>query len=158
MSSLIFCTDETQALMATDTLATSYDGQPGYFTSKASILPHLRMMIAGTGTAGFLDRWFVVINASAVRGIDNLNEHSPGYLATMWSAYKLEIAIPDDLTTTVYHFGFSEKTGLIHSYAYRSATGFQSELLRYGTAQKPECSLPDDYRFPQDIEKMMDEQ
>ena len=62
MSSLIFYTDEKQALVATDTLATYQDGAPSHFTTKAFPLPHLCMIIAGTGSAGFSDSWFHFIN------------------------------------------------------------------------------------------------
>ena len=41
MSSLIFRTEREQVLVATDTLATSSDGKPGFFTTKAFIVPHL---------------------------------------------------------------------------------------------------------------------
>src|ERR1700677_4694446 len=120
MSSLIFHTEENQVLVATDTLAVSTDGQPFMFTTKAFVVPRLKMIIAGTGLHGFLGRWFVRINdALVVRGIDNLNYHTPGNLARMWSRDKQEFSLPDSATTTVYHFGFSETTGSIRSLVYR---------------------------------------
>ena len=157
MSSLIFHTEESQVLVATDTLATSPDGQPFMYTTKAFILPHLRMIIAGTGAGGFLGRWFVLINDGlVVRGINHLDYHTQRNLAAMWTRYKQEISFPDSITTTVYHFGFSEETGLIHSFAYRSANDFQSQRReQYGLGVKPECPVPDNYRLPQDIPKMM---
>lgn len=145
--------------MATDTLAVSPDGRPLCFTTKALILPHLKMIVAGTGAGGFLDRWYLQTNSRmAVRGIDHLNYHAPSNLSAIWSGYKEEFSVPEKLTTTVYHFGFSEVTGLIHSYAYRSTNSFQSELLPYGLAVKPACTVPSDPRLPDDIRKMMDEQ
>lgn len=158
LSSLIFHTDETQAFIATDTLAVaSHDKRPVNFTTKAFIVPHLRMIIAGTGVGGFLDEWFVKINGKMVTlGIDNLNEHTPRNLASIWCGQKEKVGYPN--TTTVYHFGFSERTGLIHSYAYRSTTGFASEKLDYGLAHKPDCTVPDDYRLPDDLKVMMDDQ
>ena len=70
MSSLIFQTEEQQVFVATDTWAVTRDGMPITFTSKALILPHLRMIVAGTGSGGFLDQWFVYIN-SRMRGARN---------------------------------------------------------------------------------------
>lgn len=159
MSSLIFFTDESQVLVATDTLATSPDGKPLKFTSKAFILPYLRLIIAGTGAGGFLGRWFVRINDRIlVRGIDHLNYHAPGSLASMWPAFNQEFGFAD-ISTTVYHFGFSEETGSIHSFAYRSTNEFRSERLEpHGLRVKPECSVPDDYSLPRDIREMMDDQ
>lgn len=159
MSSIIFHIEENQVFVATDTLATSHEGKPVYFTSKALILPHLKMIIAGTGRAGFLDWWFVGINGSPIRDIDALDRETTNNLATMWSKYDHQVAAPHKITTTtVYHFGFSDTTNVIRAYAYRSENGFQSELLRYGTAVKPECAVPQNYRFPNDITAMMDEQ
>lgn len=159
MSSLIFYTDENQALIATDTLAVSYDGKPFKFTTKAFVIPHLSVIIAGTGFGGFCDRWLVQVNdRMVVRGIDNLDYHTTGSLADQWAKYKEEFSIPDHITTTVYHFGFSEEDHTIHSYAYRSTNGFRSESIRYGLAVKPECAVPDNYNLPVDIPSMMQHQ
>jgi hypothetical protein len=63
------------------------------------------------------------------------------------------------MTTTVYHIGFSEVTGLIHGYAYCSTNNFASERLQpYGLRVKPECQVPTDYRLPEDFVAMMNEQ
>jgi len=159
MSSLIFATDETQAFIATDTLATSVDGEPAFFTTKALAVPHLRMLMAGTGVGGFLGRWFIqVSDRMVIKGIDNLDYHTPKGLGLLWQTYKGEYSIPDDCTTTVYHFGFSEEEGLIHSYAYRSVNNFRSESLQYGLGVKPEGKIPEPYQFPTDIRSIMDSQ
>src|SRR4051794_9672317 len=101
MSSLIFYTDETQVLVATDTLATYPDGRPFKFVTKPFIVPHLKLIMAGVGTSGFLARWFVFMNESViVKGIDNLNYHTPRALRMLWKLHKQELSIPDGLTTT----------------------------------------------------------
>ena len=160
MSSLLFFTDESQVFVATDTLVTSQDGKPSAFTTKAFIVPHIKLIIAGVGIQGFLGRWFVHINDKlVVRGIENLDYHTARSLASLWRRYKQELSIPDALTTTIYHFGFSETTGLIDSYAYRSANDVRSEPLEgYGLRLKPECTVPEAYSFPGDLRKMMGEQ
>jgi hypothetical protein len=158
MSSLIFHTEERQVLVATDTLATSPDGKPLMFTTKAFIIPHLRMVVVGTGAGGFLGKWFVQINdRMVVRDIDNLDYHTPDCLSTIWSEHKQEFStVPNEITATIYHLGFSEETGLIRSYAYRSVNNFRSESLsQYGIRVKPECSVPEGYILPTDIKKMM---
>jgi hypothetical protein len=77
MSSLIFHTEAEQVLVATDTLAVSGDGMPFMFTSKSFIVPHLRMIIAGTGSGGFCGKWFIQVNDRMIlRGIDNLDFQS----------------------------------------------------------------------------------
>jgi len=55
VSSLIFHTEQEQAIIATDTLAVSPGGRPLTFTSKGFHVPHLRMVIAGTGCGGFTE-------------------------------------------------------------------------------------------------------
>src|ERR1700691_2954354 len=145
MSSLIFHTEESQVLVATDTLATSPDGKPFKYTTKAFIVPHIRLIIAGTGAGRFLGKWFIHINdGMVVKGVDSLDHHTPSNLASMWPTFKQEFSIPDRMSTTIYHFGFSESTGLIHSFAYRSTNGFLSERFEeYGLGAKPECMPPD---------------
>lgn len=160
MSSLIFHTDQTQVIVATDTLATHPDGRPLKFISKTFIVPHLNLIMSGVGSGAFLGRWFVYMNDSMiVRGIDNLDYHTPRALRMLWQRHREQFTIPDEITTTVYHFGFSEVTRLIHSYAYRSTADFTSERLEsFGLRYKPECQPPTPYNLPQDFVTMMNEQ
>lgn len=161
MSSLIFFTNETRALVATDTLATSDKvcGAAFNFTSKASIIPHLRMIIAGTGCGGFCDRWLLQINSGMiVRGIDNLDFHAPSNLALLWSGYKKKFAISDHATISIFHFGFSEEDQTIHSYMYSSTNNFESKTVPYGLSGKPEFKCPKPYELPKDFRFMMDSQ
>jgi hypothetical protein len=158
MSSLIFHTDESQAYVATDTLGVSTDGRPLTFTTKAFIVPHLKLIVAGTGAGRFLGKWFVHINDHMiVRGIDHLDHHAPNVLATIWPGHQQEHSF-QDVTATIYHFGFSEVTGMIHSFAYRSTNNFRSERIPYGIGAKPECAFRENCAFPSDIRKLMDEQ
>lgn len=161
MSSLIFYTDESQALIATDTLATSnkIPGAPFKFTTKAFVIPHLKMIIAGTGCGGFCDRWFLQINdRMVVRGIENLDYHTPRNLALLWSSFKNEFSLLEDATTTIYHFGFSEENQSICSHVYRSTNNFESEQLPYGLGGKPEYIVPNPYELPKDFKTIMDSQ
>ena len=160
MSSLIIYTDEQQAFVATDTLAMSglNHTKPLMFTTKAFIVPHLRIILSGTGAGGFLGRWFIQVNdRMVVRDIDNLDYHTPQNLDTLWAAYKKEFSIPDTVTTSVYHFGFS-CDGAIHSYEYHSGDGFTSNPLSHGVMFKPNCEIPGPYEFPGDIKAMMVDQ
>lgn len=156
MSSLIFCTDETQAFVATDTLVASVEGEPSRFTTKTFIIPHLRMLICGVGILGVLGKWFTQINDyMLVRGIENLNFHATSTLNRIWYEYSQEVSIPNSLTTTIYHFGFSEESGLMQSFAYRSENNFESESLPYGLAVKPFCNVHDNWQLPNDLLKLM---
>lgn len=158
MSSLIFYTDKEQALIATDTLGVDSEGAPFLFTSKAIHIPHLKVVICGTGCGGFSNEWALHVNNRMVLGgILNLDYHTERYLSELWEKYKLEYKLPDDFSTTVYHFGFSEESGEIVGFAYRSANNFTSEQLQHGTGVKPECSVLDGNLF-ETIPLMMQEQ
>jgi hypothetical protein len=93
-----------------------------------------------------------------VRGIDNLNYHTPRALQNLWKSHKEELSIPDGITTTIYHFGFSEETRLIHTYMYASIRNFESEPISYGIGAKPQCQIPEPLHVPDDFRIMMDEQ
>lgn len=159
MSSLIFFTDKHQVLVATDTLGVSSGGEPFLFTSKAIHIPHLKTIIAGTGIGGFSHEWAMhVNNKMAVRGIHNLDYHTPKMLLELWSQYSEKTSITDSFTTTVYQFGISEETQEIVSFAYRSTNEFVSEELGYGTFVKPECQIPNPNSLIDSIPSMMEEQ
>jgi hypothetical protein len=159
MSSLIFHTEKDQVLVATDTLATSPDGRPFKFTTKAFIVPHLNMIVAGTGNGPFPNRWAIRLNETYIlRGIDHLNEHASRDLAALWRGHKQEFSLPTSSTVTIYHFGFSENTGSIHSFVYRSPDFRSEQLTGYGIGVKPECTVPENYELPSDIRTMMNDQ
>ncbi len=159
MSSLIFYTSESEAFIATDTLATDLNGQPSQFTSKALTVPHLRLVIAGTGLAGFSTEWFARVNDNmVVRGIEHLNEHAPVNLRRMWAGYQEHVAFPDKLTSTIYHFGVSEITEHVCAFAFRSEDDFVAEPIRPGLRVKPEALVPDQYELPLGLIEIMESQ
>jgi hypothetical protein len=156
MSSLIYKIEKMQVFLATDTLATT-NGKATGFTTKAFPLPHLRMVIAGTGLAGFLDHWLVALNASPVRGIDALNEHAQAGLLNVLRTFKTQFPNMNE-TTNVYHFGFSENTGVIQSFAYKSEELFEPRPIGYGLYVKPnvpEDAIPRDTLHPSDFPRIM---
>jgi hypothetical protein len=156
MSSLIYKVEKMQVFIATDTLATM-NGRAMGFTTKAFPLPHLRMVIAGTGLAGFLDHWLVAVNASPVRGIDALNEQAQAGLLNVLRTFKTQFPSMNE-TTSVYHFGFSENTGVIQSFAYKSEELFEPRQIACGLYVKPnvpEDVIPKDTLHPSDIPRIM---
>jgi len=158
LTSLIFYTDPNQVLLATDTLSISSNSEdPFCYTTKAFIVPHLRMIICGTGCLGFTTKWFAQINDGAiVRDIDQLDLHAARDLQILWSKYVLDFSIPDNITTTIYHFGFSHSSTTIHSFAYRSKNRFFSKTVEYGIGIKPECHIDEDTKLPRDFKKLME--
>ncbi|MFT5691658.1 MAG: hypothetical protein ACI92E_000988 [Oceanicoccus sp.] len=156
MSSLIFTTNETQILVATDTLAVNVDGDPHMFVSKATHIPHLKTIIAGFGAEGFTNEWALIVSTKMiVNGILNLDYHTPAALRNLWVTYSREL--PEELTATVYQFGISEVTNRVAAFVYRSENGFESEPIEYGTVVLPECTVPRG-NIIQAIPEMMNEQ
>ena len=92
-----------------------------------------------------------------VRGIMNLDYHTPKGLRELWKKAKAEHSIPDGLTTTVYQFGISEEDDRVVSFAYRSTSAFESEQLQYGYGLKPECTIPEGDLI-EALPQMMEEQ
>lgn len=158
MSSLIFYTDLTQALVATDTLAVKPDGSPMMYCSKAIYLPHLKTIIAGTGLGMFSGDWASYVNNHLiVAGLRNLDFHTPVGLRALWRKAKEDSSIPSSITTTIYQIGVSEDDEEVRAYAYRSTNDFESEPLKHGTRAKPDCSFPEG-NIVENIRSMMLEQ
>lgn len=137
MSSFICLLQPDQAIVATDTLAVSPDGAARQFTTKAFVLPHLKLIVAGTGVAGLTSSWFRHINERMVVGdVDHLNFHAEQSLQQLWDT---EFSDPDvhELSTTIYHIGLSRTSGKIHGYSYSSWYGFESRPLSQGLSYKP---------------------
>lgn len=139
MSSLLFYTDENEAILATDTLLHySVDTPPGY-VSKTIAIPHMRMMVAATGSALLFSRWIGLVNNQGFAlDVDAVDAHAPQELQTLWSELNRHAPAPQDQTATIYHFGISDDSGKIHGFAYRSVSNFKSERLDYGLGVKPE--------------------
>ena len=156
MSSLIFYTDENQIYVATDTLATESNGVPFLLTSKALHIPHLNIIVAGTGQGGFLSNFILHLNSyMVVNNINQLNYHTPELLSRLWSQHKEQFGTSEQSTSTIYIFGFCELTGRVISFAYRSVSEFISEELPYAIGVKPECPLPENVSLNENIPEIM---
>jgi hypothetical protein len=145
MSLLLFQLSDGGVNVMVDTLAMSPDGAPLLLVTKCGVVPHLNLVIAGTGLAQLPDRWRdVVYSRMLARDIDQLNPHAPDGLRNLWGALQAEFpAIAEsELTSTVYHFGLSESQGHYVGYAYRSTNDFVSEPLASGFGIKPAPEPP----------------
>jgi hypothetical protein len=159
MSSLIWRTDEAEIFVATDTLATLADGAPLLLTSKAVHLPHLRLIVAGTGWGRFHNTFAMYAACGvAASGIEGLDRQAPEVLRGLRRDFEAGGLCPGgQQTTTVHVLGFSEHTDKVVSFRYRSTEDFASEGMEYGTLVKPDCTLPADDLFDH-IPAMMLEQ
>lgn len=143
MSSLIFELNTDCINVATDTLATLPDGSPAVFSTKAMYLPHLRMIVAGTGVAGIMGQWVQKMNDRMIlSGILNVAFHAPTNLRKIWADAQSKNNLTDDQTATIYHLGISEENEKF-GFMSRSSNNFCSEPLGYGWGVKPECEFPE---------------
>ncbi|MGY2364468.1 hypothetical protein ACW9IO_18100 [Pseudomonas azotoformans] len=139
MSSLLFYTDENEAIVVTDTLLHySVDTPPG-LASKAISIPHLHMIITATGSALLFNRWIGLVNNQGFAlDVDAVDAHASQELQALWSELNSHLPALRDQSATIYHFGISDNSGKIHGFAYRSGSDFRSERLSYGLGVKPE--------------------
>lgn len=156
----MFMIDDDAALIVTDTLATTLDGEPHLLVSKCTALPHLHMVIAGTGVSQLIDRWRAVVASQMLaRDIDMVDAHAPGALAGLWAELIEDFGSDPtgrEPTATVYHFGLRESTGAITGYAYRSTNGFVSDPIptpAFAVKPVPDWALGE---APDDIEGMVE--
>ncbi len=126
----MYLIQENQIWIMTDTLATYPDGKPYLFTSKCVAVPHLDMTVAFTGIKDVGQRWLNCLITSVLgKNIDTVNSFVPDQLSKITNNVEREFGkLP--MTTTIYHFGYSEKSGGKYmGYAFRSEHGYSSELL-----------------------------
>jgi hypothetical protein len=138
MSLLMVHHEPEGVIIVTDTLATTVQGESHLLVTKCGIVPHLNLVIAGTGIAHLSAVWWgLVMEAVLCRDVDMLNLHAPDALRAEWS--KIEAHLPDGTeTATIYHFGLSEERNIYVGYAYRSKNDFESEELEPAFRVKPE--------------------
>jgi hypothetical protein len=134
MSAAIFNISPDQIVLAMDTLAMSGDTKkPCFFTTKFYLLPHIYGAMFATGVGNLATQWFVRLEHFLARDIHHLDE----YVTPVLQELGKEFGLNDDVTTTIYHIGYSETEQGYVAFAYRSTNDFKSERLQYGFATKP---------------------
>ena len=155
----MFSHESEGIVVMTDTYATTPEGDPRTFTSKVYAVPHLNLIIGGTGVGQLAERWFACIQSDMlVRDIETLDLHAPDALQRIWAGFHDEFdgfarAVEDGATSTIYHFGFTEEGQPIR-YAYRSVRNFESEEFTepgFGVKPGPEW----DFEVPESLEEMV---
>lgn len=159
MSLLMWNQHPEQIVILADTLATGLGGDPRHYQTKCWTLPHLKLVIAGTGFATILEQWNSYVQYKLLaRDITMLNDHAPSALRRLWAEAMDEPDLPaGDHTVTLYHFGADEETGALVRYTYRSTSDFEPEFgPEPGFAVKPpphDAILPSS---PVTVEKMIE--
>lgn len=139
MTALVFALQPDQICIAMDTLVVgAEDKEPMSFQRKFLSLAENNLLVAGTGLANLINGWFEYVSSYLGQGdIDDLNLFAPNVLkASVAAAGGL-----GDITTTLYHFGYSRNEAKYVGYAYRSTCDFQSERLQYALGFKPQVHV-----------------
>lgn len=157
MSSIIMLLSPDEALVATDTLSVDEHGRPRNFTTKAFLVPHLNLIIAGTGLAGFASAWARVVNEQMlVRNLDHLNLHTQQGLNDLYTRNFGEID-GHEVSSSIYQIGIGGD-GTIHGYSYSSFYDFKPQALSYGLSMKPTAGNEPDPDSPRSIVQLMHDQ
>ena len=135
MTALVYTVQPDKIYLAMDTLVVTHDDKiPLYYQTKFTVLPHLNLVIVGTGFASLINDWFHFVNGSmVVRDIDHLKVLAPGLLRD--AAPRCQGG--DITTTTLYHFGYSTLEKRYVGYAYRSAKKWEPDRLQDALGLKP---------------------
>lgn len=139
MTALVFALQPDQVCIAMDTLVVgAEDRMPMGFQRKFLSLTENNLLVAGTGLANLINGWLEYVSSYLGTGdIDDLNLFAPEVLeASVKAAGGL-----GEITTTLYHFGYSKAEVKYVGYAYRSTASFQSEKLQYALGFKPQVRI-----------------
>lgn len=137
MSAINFSIQEDSVVIAADTLSlTADDKVPQTLTPKFFYVPNLQGVITGTGIFQFVLEWYRhVLLEEVARDIGDLDGQVQKPLSLIWDQYRR--MIPEGISTTIYHFGYSEDAGRFMGYGYHSGRGFESRRLPDGLSGKP---------------------
>jgi len=126
MTSLIYHVTDEQACIASDTLMSRVDKTPFHFVTKIMLLPHLRGVVCGTGSANLLIRWYCLLQEQAViPTLAWMRDHTSHFLQQLAD----ELQISRDAKTTVYHFGWDEETTKIDGVSFNLQDQFVPKAI-----------------------------
>ncbi|NLB60643.1 MAG: hypothetical protein GX806_06230 [Lentisphaerae bacterium] len=152
MSAIIINMSPEYALVATDTLVVKLpDYRPDGFTEKARLWPAAKMIVAGTGLAGFSDHWldWLMSSAPVAADIEAVDKMAPETLLEMYRGC--------DQQTTIYHIGVAAD-GLIKGFRYSSVELFSSQPIPCGQTAKPAAGAEPNPANPRDVMQVMRDQ
>ena len=139
MTALVYTLQPDQVCIAMDTLAVSADDKmPLCFQRKFLPLPKHNLLIAGTGLVNLVNGWLEYVSSiTDLDDIDDLNSLASSVLQASVSA----AGGLGEITTTLYHFGYSKTEANYVGYAYRSTSDFKPDRLQYALGYKPQVQI-----------------
>lgn len=135
MTALNWIINNDYIVVSTDTLATLQNKQPYMYVNKIFPVPHLRLVICGTGSHKLLTDWYIEVQTKILsRDFDFVNLHAQRTLA------KLNESLPKNSKSTIYHFTYDEKKQGCVGFIFRSEKNFECEEIPNGLATRPPLS------------------
>lgn len=140
MSAIYYQVTDEAALVATDTYSIRADtGRALTLTDKCIPIPHLSMVLTGTGFHGFLMEWYWTIQRqTAAVDIEHLNEMAPGLLQETWLRFQDKNNLPDRDAVpgsggvTISHLGYSEREEQFAGCYYKLEDDFAPTRVKPG--------------------------
>lgn len=137
MSLLNWTLSATGVQVMTDTLATDFDGSPMKFVAKVFAIPHLDLIVGGTGFHQIIMGWqHLLMSAAPGLSIDDMDEMAARALPVLWR--DLFPFGDEDHLSTIRHWGWSPKEQRFVGRSYRSRDGFEPERMQEGMAFQPD--------------------
>ncbi|OMC63268.1 hypothetical protein BK125_31030 [Paenibacillus odorifer] len=135
MTALNWILGEKSVSIAADTFSLTMEKEPFKYTNKIFTLPHLKMIVCGTGNANLILDYYKELQLIVVaREMYYVTAVTQDILLNIRKEY------PKEVTTTVYLFGYNDNLECFEGFAFRSTNDFDKEKLAYGIGVKPELS------------------
>lgn len=147
MSAIAFNVSRDQAMIAVDTMCTNEEGLFSHHVSKALPIPHLNIVVAGTGSLDLIERFALALNSRAFASHDEVALHASDALAVIWEDWRAALGESSTganhhvQTSTIFQFGFSSENDTFEAIQYHSGNGFKVERMTNVTAHKPPAPL-----------------
>ena len=111
--------------------------EPLKLADKFIPLPHLNMVLTGSGYHGFLLEWYQALQREAAPvGIEHLNEFAPGLLQETWLRFKRKSDLPETPPgsggSKICHLGYSERKDRPVGYYYDLKDDFAPTVVQPG--------------------------
>lgn len=134
MTALLYVLAPRRAYVAMDSRVCAADGSAARFASKLCVLPHVGVVVCGTGLGNLLFDWIHLIQQRIdAHDILELDQVTPVSLRRLW-----HYAEPHGTAmATIYHFGYAVSLRRFVGFAYRSCCGFASYRLGDGFGADP---------------------
>lgn len=138
MTALIIQIAPDRAVITTDTICIDTNGKPVRFTNKATVIPHLHMVVCHVGIRAPIAQWLHELEAwPCGQDVVAINAAAPKRLRRIWR--KLEIDRTVNVSrdcAEIFHVGVSG--GQVHGFRYSSKANFAPNVIEHGNT----CTRP----------------